>query len=135
MNHSTHSIRRLSTLAVAVAAVAIGAAPAYAGHEDFGPRVALQLIGSESQPVRPDDRAGIRGVSGATVQQSHAVRPDDRSGVRGVGAADLSTAVSSSANRVDWNGPVLVAGSVFSALLLALVLTLGMRGRRRLADP
>jgi hypothetical protein len=36
--------------------------------------------------VRPDDRAGLHGVSGASA--SAQLRPDDRSGFRGIGVTD-----------------------------------------------
>jgi hypothetical protein len=36
--------------------------------------------------VRPDDRAGIRGIGATVSAASAAVRPDDRAGIRGVRA-------------------------------------------------
>lgn len=45
------------------------------------------FAGSGAQPVRPDDRAGLRGVgAAASVADTQPVRPDDRAGVRGVGS-------------------------------------------------
>jgi hypothetical protein len=156
MNHSTHTIRRLVTLTVAVAAVAIGAAPTQAGHEDFGAQLTLQVIGNDSKLVRPDDRggirgvatasaqhshslrpddrAGVRGVATASPQHSHSVRPDDRAGVRGVPAATPLASASGSANGFDWSNAGVGAASVFGAMLLTLAFALAVRGRRRLVD-
>ena len=91
----------------------------------------MNVAGSTSA-VRPDDRAGIRGITGssaATQSQSTAVRPDDRAGVRGIGTttAGQSTASTSS---TDWSTFLMAGGAVLAAMLLVLAAVLLLNRRQ-----
>jgi hypothetical protein len=56
--------------------------------------------------LRPDDRAGIRGVGAdVTSQPSTSLRPDDRPGIRGVGA-DIASQPSTALRPDDRPGPL-----------------------------
>lgn len=79
-----------------------------AGSDAFGRAVdrhallvdGLDATAVSTAAVRPDNRAGIRGVGGNTVDShSTAVRPDDRSGIRGIGGNAVES--QSSAVRPD----------------------------------
>src|SRR3954454_22468210 len=69
-----------------------------------------------SSGVRPDDRAGLRGVGDVVVSVS---RPDDRAGVRGPGSVPAHSAVAATTNGFDWvDALVGGAGGIATALLV-----------------
>jgi len=74
--------------------------------------------------LRPDDRAGIRGIQRSmftNVSSSTSMRPDDRAGTRGVGASTTSTTSASvdSSSGTDWS-PALYAGAGFIGAMLVM---------------
>jgi hypothetical protein len=74
---------------------------------------------TQSTAVRPDDRAGIRGITASDISaqsQSTAVRPDDRSGLRGIGT--ISGAQSTSTAGTNWNTVFMVGGALLGVLLI-----------------
>ena len=103
-------------------------------------RVVAQAEAVQPQVVRPDDRAGTRGigarssspstqstdlntsnyervVANAEAVQSQASRPDDRAGSHGIGSSS-STQSSASSSGTDWNLVLFAAGAVLAAMLL-----------------
>jgi len=77
--------------------------------------------------VRPDDRAGIRGVE---QQGTSAVRPDDRAGIRGIEQQPQAVYVTQS-RGFDWSDAGIGAMSAFGAsLLLAGLMLLAVHQRR-----
>lgn len=91
----------------------------------------------QASPLRPDDRAGLRGPGAYASQHGAAtsVRPDDRAGMRGPG--DLtSSVVQSTSTGFDW-GDALIGGlgGMGSALLLMglLFIVAGRKSRARVA--
>jgi hypothetical protein len=105
-------------------------------------RVVAQAEAVQPQVVRPDDRAGTRGietrtyspststdlntsnyervVANAEAVQSHASRPDDRAGSLGIGSGGAASQQSSvSSSSTDWNTILLAVGAVLAAMLLA----------------
>src|SRR5262249_50743271 len=90
----------LLVAAVAAPVAQAGTAPRYEGYKSSYPQ--LHQLGA----LRPDDRAGIRGVGADVVSQSSAaLRPDDRAGIRGVGA-DLTSQPSTALRPDDRPGPL-----------------------------
>jgi hypothetical protein len=90
---------------------------------------------SQSSPVRPDDRAGVRGAFDGPVGSSVAVRPDDRAGLHGPGTPPPSSLVRSS-DGFDWQDAFVGGlGGVGIALLLTglLFLAASRRTRTRIA--
>ncbi len=89
---------------------------------------------SQSTAVRPDDRAGIRGISAtdiASQSQSTAVRPDDRSGLRGIGTISGAQSTTSTAGT-NWNTVFMVGGALLGVLLIvaaAVALSRRQHGR------
>jgi hypothetical protein len=73
--HGRHTMKAPLALATAVLGAASFAVPALA---------------NVPAPIRPDDRAGIRGASSSAADPvpSISVRPDDRAGIRGPGSAN-----------------------------------------------
>jgi hypothetical protein len=87
-----------------------------------------------SSSVRPDDRAGVRGVARSTqvpdlvdrqvanidLQTANAVRPDNKAGLHGPGPIDTPALVSSHDGGFDWTDAGIGASTaVFAAALLA----------------
>lgn len=86
--------------------------------------------GSQSSQVRPDDRAGARGVEGTT-GSSVVVRPDDRAGLHGPGTPPPAT-VAQSSDGFDWRDALIGSlGGVGIALLLAGLLFVASSRRTR----
>ena len=88
-----------------------------------------------STHVRPDDRAGARGVFEVTAGSSVAARPDDRAGIHGPGTPP-PTSIARSFDGFDWRDAFIGgAGGVGIALLLTglLFLVAGRRTRTRIA--
>jgi len=86
-----------------------------------------------SSGVRPDDRAGLRGVGDVVVSVS---RPDDRAGVRGPGSVPVRAAVAATTDRFDWvDALVGGAGGIATALLVmgGALLLLTQRNKTRTA--
>jgi hypothetical protein len=103
---------------------------------------------SQLEAIRPDDRAGIRGVeptvSGPVSSDyreimrhiradevgssSVSTRPDDKAGLRGPGIVETPQVVSASSNGFDWQDAGIGAGT---AMGLALVLMSGFAVSRR----
>jgi hypothetical protein len=91
------------------------------------------------QPIRPDDRAGIRGVGavngvGAENFLAHGLRPDDRAGIRGVGSVSSEpTLVRVTDDEFSWGDAGIGAASALAAALLAgasvLLLRRGRHGQ------
>jgi hypothetical protein len=85
------------------------------------------------QQVRPDDRAGVRGVGQASApdyierklialerQVSQAVHADDRAGIRGPGPIETPTLVTSHGDGFDWtDAGIGASAAVFMSALLA----------------
>jgi hypothetical protein len=103
----------------------------------FERMVARQEATTGVTAVRPDDRAGIRGIDTRTYQPSTAVRPDDRSGLRGIGGSVTTTAsvsTSSSSSVSDLDKALIGTGGFLAVLLVAAgVVALGRRQPKRLA--
>jgi hypothetical protein len=86
-----------------------------------------------SNGVRPDDRAGLRGVGEVVVPVT---RPDDRAGVRGPGPVPVHSAVAATTDGFDWvDALVGGAGGVATALLVmgGALLLLTQRNKTRTA--
>jgi hypothetical protein len=88
--------------------------------------------------LRPDDRAGDRGIGTRTSRPSTAVRPDDRAGVRGIGEGTSGTASvpasTSSSSLSDWDKALIGTGGFLAMLLVAGgAVVLGRRQPKRLA--
>jgi hypothetical protein len=101
----------ITTLAAGIAALA----PAMASASHYLP----QGTGSTStQHVRPDDRAGARGIEFIT-RGATGVRPDDRGGIHGPGAPTLMSAGESS-NGFDWRAAFIggISGIGIALLLM-----------------
>ena len=91
-----------------------------------------------SQPtaVRPDDRAGIRGITASDIvprSQSTAVRPDERAGwgFRGIGTVSVSQS-GGSTSSTDWNTVFMAGGALLGVLLIvaaAVALSRRQHGR------
>lgn len=95
-------------------------------------------LAQQSEPVRPDDRAGLHGPGAIdSVTVSTSVRPDDRAEPRGPGAIDPAVvAVERHSTGFDWGDALVgVLGGMGIALVLtgALFLVLGTRTRTRTA--
>jgi hypothetical protein len=92
----------------------------------------LALATPTRAAVRPDDRAGVRGVGVAAA--TAATRPDDRPGIRGSGSGTAlggSHAAPESGTGFDWTSAGAGAGAAgVVVLLLAGALTL-RKGLRR----
>lgn len=105
----------------------------------FERMVARQQATNGVVAVRPDDRAGIRGIATRTYQPSTAVRPDDRTGIRGIGesasnTASVSTSTSSSSSLSDLDKALIGTGGFLAVLLVAGgAVALGRRQPKRLA--
>ncbi len=87
-------------------------------------RTVAQAEAVEPQAVRPDDRAGVRGIESPEVAVAQAeaihpqaVRPDDRAGTLGIGSS--SRAQSSVSSSTDWSTILFGSGAGLAALLLA----------------
>jgi hypothetical protein len=94
----------------------------------------LALAGPTGAAIRPDDRAGVRGL--ARPVPTTQMRPDDRPGFRGI-APDSSTelanghALRGTASGFDWTSAGAGAGAATAVVLvLAGALTV-RRGHRR----
>jgi hypothetical protein len=89
------------------------------------------------ETVRPDDRAGIRGVEPTVVgsdpseiprhvradeigSSSVSTRPDDKAGLHGPGIVQTPELVSSSGNGFDWKDAGIGAGTAAGAALLLM---------------
>lgn len=87
--------------------------------------------------VRPDNRAGVRGIGTRTYQASTAVRPDDRAGFRGIGGSASNTAsvsASNSSSSDTWSKVLYAVGGFLALLLVAGgAIALGRRQPKRLA--
>jgi len=86
-----------------------------------------------SSGVRPDDRAGLRGVDDVLVSVS---RPDDRPGARGPGSVPAHSAVATTTDGFDWiDALVGGAGGIATALLVmgGAMLLLTQRNKTRTA--
>ena len=91
-----------------------------------------------SQPtaVRPDDRAGIRGITASDIvprSQSTAVRPDERAGwgFRGIGTVSVAQSNGSTSSS-DWNTVFMAGGALLGVLLIvaaAVALSRRQHGR------
>jgi hypothetical protein len=124
--------RYFGAAAFIVLVVAIGAGRALADP----PTRAHDYFAQVAAGMRPDDRAGIRGVdspllasaSGATT----AARPDDRAGIHGIGTpeATASAVTVGGASRFDWNDAGIGAGSMLGIVLVGGALVL-LRSRLR----
>jgi hypothetical protein len=99
--------------------------------------LALLLPAAAVSGVRPDDRAGIRGIGAAAPQAHSFARPDDRAGPRGaqpdafmrylqIHRADVAR----SSSGIDWTKWLSVGGgSLLFALVLASFTLHMIRGR------
>ena len=89
---------------------------------------------AQSTAVRPDDRAGIRGITAndiASQPQSTAVRPDDRAGIRGIGTISVAQSTGSTSST-DWNTVFMAGGALLGVLLIvAAAVALGRRQHGR----
>jgi hypothetical protein len=87
--------------------------------------------------VRPDNRAGVRGIATRTYQASTAVRPDDRAGFRGIGGSasnTVSVSASNSSSSDTWSKVLYAVGGFLALLLVAGgAIALGRRQPKRLA--
>lgn len=109
--------------ALALAAPAAQAMPLYP--EGDGP-AASRYSTQPLQAVRPDDRAGVRGVDTAAVVMQ-AVRPDDRAGALGIGETPVEVVTSSPSSGVDWRYVGIGIGSAGALLLLGASLAVTSR--------
>ena len=120
--------------------------------------LALLLPAAVAAGVRPDDRAGIRGIGAAAPQAQSFPRPDDRAGRRGIGSPQQTVSgvrpddraglrgaspdafmryvqihradVARSSGGVDWTTWLSVGGgSLLFALVLASLTLHMIRGR------
>jgi hypothetical protein len=74
----------------------------------------------QSTAIRPDDRAGVRGISASDItaqSKSVAVRPDDRAGTRGIGTISAAQSTGSSSST-DWNTALMAGGALLGVLLI-----------------
>jgi hypothetical protein len=139
--------RRLApaTLTMLLAAAAL-AAPAMAQRPDD--RAGPLGVGAISYPAasaeRPDNRGGLLGIGSiAGAVSAVPLRPDDRAGLRGPMLGTTSAAVAAAqAARVTttndgiaWRDAFFGAGATLIVVLLAGVLMLTLRGRRRVITP
>jgi hypothetical protein len=77
-------------------------------------------VTTQSTAVRPDDRAGIRGITASDISsqpQSTAVRPDDRVGFRGIGTISAAQSTGSTSST-DWNTVFMAGGALLGVLLI-----------------
>jgi hypothetical protein len=122
----------IATVAAGIAALAPTTAAASPHDLPLGTGAnAVQL----STHVRPDDRAGSRGVFVVTAGGAVAARPDDRAGIHGPGTPPPAGLVGTS-DGFDWRDAFIgAAGGVGIALLLTglLFLAAGRRTRTRIA--
>jgi hypothetical protein len=75
---------------------------------------------AQSTAVRPDDRAGIRGINASDIAsqpQSTAVRPDNRPGTRGIGTISVAQSTGSTSST-NWNTVFMVGGALLGVLLI-----------------
>ena len=101
--------------------------------------VAVLVTGSAlATAVRPDDRAGLRGIAPAVRLEPSvsAVRPDDRAGLRLIASAVRPEAAVSAPNSgFQWGDAGVGAGTAAAILLLAgcgfAVARRGVRGRQQ----
>ena len=114
--------------------------PASTGYDVGGVLIQPGQSAAEATPsIRPDDRAGLRSIGGASAptagalslnDSAHAVRPDDRAGLRGSEASEpLAT---SSGGSFDWNDASVGAlGAMGIYVLLGGFALLAVNNRRR----
>jgi len=100
------------------------------------------MVQAYQQQVRPDDRAGVRGVGQVTTVPDavdrelvklestapQAVHADDRAGVRGPGPVETPTLVTSHGDGFDWTDAGIGASA---AVLMSALLGLAAMSRRR----
>jgi hypothetical protein len=98
--------------------------------------------------LRPDDRAGVRGIGAAPVTSSAAVRPDDRGGLRGVdpaivaaigthqqpGVSAPQTSALETVNGFDWVAAAAGAGSAVGLIALITAAAFAIRRSYRSAQ-
>ena len=94
--------------------------------------------GSASAAVRPDDRSGVRGVSVTNVTASvrpDAFRPDDRAGFRGAYVRTVAPTVASlnADDGFDWSAAGAGAASATALILLLTAAALTLRRNYRRA--
>ena len=112
-----------------------GVVPTHKAVPDAFERALARDEATQSAAVRPDDRAGVRGIETRTYQASASVRPDDRAGLRGIGGTtSTGPSASASSSSNDWNKAFVAAGGLFALLLLVgIAVVLGKRQPKRLA--
>ena len=112
---------------------AMNATAASSGPDAFQ-RAVNRNEATQSTAVRPDDRAGLRGITASDItpqSQSTAVRPDDRAGTRGIGTISVAQSTGS-ASSTDWNTVFMAGGALLGVLLIvtaAVALSRRQHGR------
>jgi hypothetical protein len=112
----------------------MNAAAAASSGPDAFQRAVNRNEATQSTAVRPDDRAGIRGITASdisTQSQSTAVRPDNRWGLRGIGGTSVAQSTGSTSST-DWNTVAMVGGALLGVLLIvaaAVALSRRQHGR------
>jgi hypothetical protein len=97
----------------------------------FVPTLAGAATQSQPTAVRPDDRAGIRGIAASNISsqsQPTAVRPDDRIGLRGIGPFRVTKSASSAPSSTNWSAVLAFGGVVLG---MVLILAVGVALSRR----
>jgi hypothetical protein len=137
MKYSTMKLGALG-LAVVASLGFVAPGPASVRPED---RAGLRGVGaaSVSAQVRPDDRSGLRGVD--VTSPTASVRPDDRAGFRGpLGAqstiaSGAQPAVSAAEGSFDWAAAGAGAGTATAVMLVLTGALMLRRNHRRAGMP
>ncbi len=120
---------------IAVGAALLVVPVAQARHaDDLTPARGAAIVSTvPSSAVRPDDRAGRRGVDEAVVPVT---RPDDRAGVRGHSSVPVHVTTTASSDDFDWLDALIGGVGGIATAFLAMggaFLLLSQRNRPRTA--